>query len=69
MNVLKRMLQPLLSRKVRVALTTVIASFLASWGLDVREEILYSILGTGVAVILGIAHEDAGAKSAGNGAE
>ena len=64
MNWLKRIVKPLQSRKVRVALTTVIVAYAAEYGLDVSEEITMTILGVGVAVILGIAHEDSGAKSA-----
>ncbi len=61
---LRRMAAPLRSRKVRVALATVLAAYAAECGLEVSEEIVLTILGTGVAVILGIAHEDAGRKSA-----
>ncbi len=62
-TVLLRLVQPLASRKVRVALVTVAAAFAAEFGLNVSEELLLTILGVGVALILGIAHEDAG-KSA-----
>ncbi len=65
LSVLKRIVQPLASRKVRVALATVIAGYAAQAGLGVSEETLYTIIGVGVAVILGIALEDAGEKSAG----
>ncbi len=57
---LRRVFRPLGSRKVRVALVTVVAAYLAEAGLGVGEEVLLTILGAGVAVILGIAHEDAG---------
>ncbi len=52
---LRRMAAPLRSRKVRVALATVLAAYAAECGLEVSEEIVLTILGTGVAVILGIA--------------
>ena len=51
---------------MRVALVTVVAALAAEWGLEVSEEIILTILGAGVAVILGIAHEDNGAKRAGS---
>ena len=56
----QRAWRPLASRKVRVALTTVIAAFAAEWGLKVNDDLIYTILGAGAALILGIAHEDAG---------
>ncbi len=52
--------RPLRSRKLRVALTTVIAAFLTDYGFAVREELVYTILAVGAALILGIAHEDSG---------
>jgi len=58
----KRLIQPLASRKVRVALATVAAAYLADRGLNVNVEIIATILGVGVSVILGIAIEDAGHK-------
>ena len=61
---LRRIVEPLRSRKVRVALTTVLAAYLAEYGLEVSEQIVLTILATGVALILGIAHEDAGRQSA-----
>jgi hypothetical protein len=61
----KRWLGPLASRKVRVALATIAAAFAAQYGLHVSEDLILTILTTGVALILGIAHEDAAAKSAG----
>ncbi len=57
---LSRMVRPLASRKVRVALATVVAAYAAEWGLGISEELVLTILGTGVAVILGVAVEDAG---------
>ncbi len=51
---------PLQSRKVRTALVTVLAAYAAQVGLGVSEDVIYTILGVGVSLILGIAHEDAG---------
>jgi len=53
-------LWPLRSRKVQVAVATVLAAYAVQAGLSVSEETVLSILGVGVALILGIAHEDAG---------
>lgn len=61
---LTRLLNPLRSRKVRVALATVAAAFAAEFGLNVGENVVLTILGVGVSLILGIAHEDAGQKFA-----
>ncbi len=61
--ILSRLLNPFRSRKVRVALATVAAALLAEWGLQVTEEVIHTILGVGAALILGIAHEDAGEKN------
>lgn len=63
-NVLRRLVQPLASRKVRAALATVIAAFAAEYGFGLSEELVLTIVSVGVAVILGIANEDAG-KAAG----
>jgi len=63
----KSLVAPLASRKVRVALATVVAAFAAQWGLHVNEEIVFTILGVGVSLILGIAHEDAGRWSSTTG--
>ena len=65
----RRILKPLASRKVRVALTTVVAAYAAEYGLGVSEEVILTLLGVGVAVILGIAHEDAGRNVAGKNAD
>jgi len=62
--IVKRLVKPLASRKVRVALVTVIAAYAAEYGLALSEQIIYAILGVGVAIILGIAIEDNGAKQA-----
>ena len=63
--VLQRLIRPLASRKVRVALTTVVVAFATELGLKVSDELVLTILGVGVALILGIAHEDAGRAAAG----
>ncbi len=52
------------SRKVQVAIATILAAVLAQYGLDVSETTLVAVITTGAAVILGIAVEDAGAKAA-----
>ena len=59
-----RAFEPLRSRKVRVALATVLAAVAAEYGLRVSEELMLAIVGIGASLILGIALEDAGAKSA-----
>ncbi len=61
---LQAILRPLGSRKVRVALATVGAAFAAEYGLEVREDLVLTIVTIGSALILGIAHEDAGRASA-----
>jgi len=55
-----RLLGPLASRKVRVAIATVAAAYAAQIGLHVSDDMMYTILGVGVSLILGIAHEDNG---------
>ena len=55
----KRWLWPLASRKVQVAVATVVVAYAAQAGLNVSEETVVTILSVGVALILGIAHEDA----------
>lgn len=40
-----------------------IAAYAALAGLHVSEEMMFTILGVGISLILGIAHEDAGRKS------
>ena len=60
-----RLIRPLASRKVRVALTTVAVAFAAELGLEVSDELVFTILGVGVSLILGIAHEGAGRAAAG----
>lgn len=53
-------LWPLRSRKVQVAAATVLVAYLAQAGLEISSETVTTALGVGVALILGIAHEDAG---------
>lgn len=60
----RRAVRPLRSRKLRVALATVVAAFLTDYGFAIREELVYTILAVGAALILGIAHEDHGRVSA-----
>ena len=62
----RRWLWPLRSRKVQVAVATVVAAYAVQAGLEVREETVLTVLGVGVALILGIAHEDAGAARSGS---
>ncbi len=47
-----------------MALATVLAAYAAQAGLDVGQEMIHTVLGVGIALILGIAHEDAGSRSA-----
>ncbi len=54
---------PLGSRKVQVAVATVVVAFAAQAGFELREEMVQTVLAVGVALILGIAHEDAGKAS------
>lgn len=59
-----RWLWPLRSRKIQVALATVLAAYGAQTGMVLNEDTIITVLGVGVALILGIAHEDAGRKGA-----
>jgi hypothetical protein len=56
----RRWLWPLRSRKVQVAAATVVVAYAAQAGLVLSEETTLAVLSVGVALILGIAHEDAG---------
>lgn len=56
----RRWLWPLRSRKVQVALATIVVAYTAQAGFAVDESTVTTVLGVGVALILGIAHEDAG---------
>lgn len=58
----QKLMNPLRSRKVRVALATALAAFGAEWGLNIGDEKMYAIISLGFAVIVGIAIEDNGAK-------
>ena len=56
----RRWAWPLRSRKVQVALATIVIAYAAQAGLALSEDTVLTVLGVGVALILGIAHEDAG---------
>jgi len=56
----KRLIKPLASRKVRVAVTTIVVAYGAEFGLSLGSDMVLTVLGVGVALILGISHEDAG---------
>lgn len=56
----RRWLWPLRSRKVQVAVATLVAAYAAQAGMQISDESVMTVLGVGVALILGIAHEDAG---------
>jgi hypothetical protein len=58
-------LWPLRSRKAQVAVATVVVAYAAQAGLLVSEETVIAVLSVGVALILGIAHEDAGRAQGG----
>ncbi len=59
-QVIRGVFLPLASRKVRVALATVVAAYAAQYGLGCSEELVLTLVSVGVALILGIAHEDNG---------
>ncbi len=61
---LRRLVDPLRSRKVRVAIATALGAVAAEWGLGVSDGVLLAIVGVGASLILGIAHEDAGRHAA-----
>lgn len=61
-KIVSAIVNPLRSRKVRVAVATVIVAYAADRGLGLSEETVLTVLSVGVALILGIAHEDNGAK-------
>lgn len=60
LKVVSLAVSPLASRKVRVAMATVVAAYAGQWGLGWDETMVLTVLSVGVALILGIAHEDAG---------
>jgi hypothetical protein len=60
----KRWLWPLQSRKVQVALATIIVAYAAHAGVVLSDETVTTVLAMGAALILGIAHEDAGKAGA-----
>ncbi len=60
---LQRLVRPLASRKVRVGVATVVAAYAAEHGLGLSEDMVLTVVSVGVALILGIAHEDAGANA------
>ncbi len=57
---MKQWLWPLRSRKAQVALATLVAAYAMQLGLEVSEETVLGVIGVGISLILGIAHEDAG---------
>ncbi|MFQ5805328.1 MAG: hypothetical protein ACE5I3_02630 [Phycisphaerae bacterium] len=61
----RKWLWPLRSRKVQVAVATILVTYAAHAGLVLNEETVLAVLGVGVALILGIAHEDAGRTGSG----
>ena len=61
---IKRIVEPLRSRKVRVALATILGAYAGQAGLQLSEEVTLTIVSVGVALILGIAVEDNGRKRA-----
>lgn len=63
----RRHLWFLRSRKVQVALATVLVAIAGQYGVELGEGTLTTILAVGVAVILGIAIEDAGSKAGAGG--
>ncbi len=63
-EIVARLIRPLASRKVRVAIATVLAAYAAEYGLAWSEELVLTVVSVGVALILGIAHEDAGKRTA-----
>ena len=61
---IRRLVKPLRSRKVRIALATILGAYAAQAGLQLSEEVTLTIVSVGVALILGIAVEDNGVKRA-----
>jgi len=65
-DIVQRVVRPLESRKVRTAVATVVAAYAAQYGLGWSEEMVMPVVSVGVALLLGVAHEDAGSKSSAN---
>lgn len=61
-QILRRLVLPLRSRKVRQALATVLAAYLADHHLKVDPSVILTILGVGASLILGTAVEDHAVK-------
>ena len=59
-QVIQGVFSPLASRKIRVAVATVLAAYAAQYGLGCSEDMVLTLVSVGVALILGIAHEDNG---------
>ena len=59
-----RFLWALRSRKVQVSIVALIVSYAGYYGLNVPGELILGVLGTGIALVLGIAIEDHGEKTA-----
>jgi hypothetical protein len=59
----RRWLWPLVSRKIQVAVATIVTAYAAQVGLSLKEETVMTVVAVGVALILGIAHEDSGRTS------
>lgn len=60
---MKKLTDLLKSRKVLIALATIISAVAAQYGFGVSEETVFTIVAMGASVIGGIAIEDAGAKA------
>jgi len=61
----RRGIWPLRSRKVQLAVATLLTAYAAQIGWILSEDSVTTVVALGVSLILGIAHEDAGARSAG----
>lgn len=58
-----RLSNPVKSRKVQVAVATIITAYLAEWGIETSESTVLAIIVMGAADIIGTAVEDAGQKA------
>lgn len=63
----QRVLWPLRSRKVQTAIAAVVVGCAAKYGRVLDTDTAILLTGVATAIILGIAHEDAGAKRNGKG--